>query len=88
MLAAFNSQLGSQTMGPGQVGFDLPGMKPSYGPIPPMKPHTQQIAEAAKDVNTRPYEFTFQQHFDEEGALYFLGSFGKKRLYQNPHTIG
>jgi hypothetical protein len=30
----------------------------------------------------------FQSHFDEEGALFYLGSFGKRRLYQNPHTVG
>lgn len=40
------------------------------------------------EFGQRPYEFVFKQHFDEEGALYFLGSFGKRRLYQNPHTLG
>jgi hypothetical protein len=53
-----------------------------------MKPHTQQLVEVQKEMSIRPTEFIFQQHFDEEGALFFLGSFGKKRLYQNPHTIG
>ena len=51
-------------------------MKPAIGP----KGQT-----ASKDGNSglqqRPYEFVFQSHFDENGALYFLGSFGKKRLY-------
>jgi hypothetical protein len=64
------------------------GMKPSFGPIPPMKPHSQQLVDAQNELTAQPYEFVFQQHFDEEGALFFLGSFGKKRLYQNPHTIG
>ena len=41
-----------------------------------------------QDFNDRPYEFVFQSHFDEEGALFYLGSFGKRRLYQNPHTVG
>lgn len=39
-------------------------------------------------MQSRPYEFVFQHSFDEEGALYYLGSFGKRRLYQNPHILG
>ena len=36
----------------------------------------------------QPTEFLFEYNFDENGALYFLGSFGKKRLWQNPHALG
>ena len=36
----------------------------------------------------QPTEFLFEYNFDEQGALYFLGSFGKKRLWQNPHALG
>ena len=53
-----------------------------------MKTHSEQLVDAQSDFQTRPYEFVFTSHFDEEGALYYLGSFGKKRLYQNPHSVG
>jgi hypothetical protein len=39
-------------------------------------------------LNERPTEFLYEYDFDENGALFFLGSFGKKRLWQNPHQIG
>lgn len=35
----------------------------------------------------RPSEFTFESSFDENGALFFLGSSGKKKIWQNPHAI-
>lgn len=63
-------------------------MKPSAGPIAPMKPHKDQVSDAQDQLQNRPYEFIFQHSFDEEGALYYLGSFGKRRLYQNPHVLG
>ena len=44
-------------------------------------------AQKSKSLMNRPKEFVFQSHFDEEGALYYLGSLGKSRPYQNPHTI-
>ena len=39
-------------------------------------------------IPTRPTEFIYEYDFDENGALFYLGSFGKKRLWQNPHVIG
>jgi len=63
-------------------------MKPATGPIPPMKPYNEQLMDAQSDINKRPTEFTFQQNFDENGALYYLGSFGKRRIWQNPHVVG
>lgn len=57
--------------------------RPSEAPIAP-----QANAPAQGEMPSRPYEFVCRGHFDEEGALYYLGSFGKKRLYQNPHTVG
>ena len=60
-----------------------PLVKPNIGPIAPMTNVPDQTA-----LVNRPNEFVFKSHFDEEGALYYLGSFGKKRLYQNPHTVG
>ena len=35
-----------------------------------------------------PSEFMFEYNFDENGVLYYLGSYGKRRNWQNPHTIG
>lgn len=35
-----------------------------------------------------PTEFFFDHNFDEKGALYYLGSIGRRRLWQNPHTVG
>jgi hypothetical protein len=29
----------------------------------------------------RPTEFIYEYDFDENGALFFLGSFGKKRIW-------
>ena len=33
-------------------------------------------------------EFIYEQDFDENGALFFLGSYGKTRAWQNPHSLG
>ena len=35
-----------------------------------------------------PAEFSFEYNFDENGALYYLGSSGRSRLWQNPHSLG
>ena len=35
-----------------------------------------------------PEEFVYSYDFDDNGALYYLGSSGKTRVWQNPHTIG
>ena len=35
-----------------------------------------------------PTEFVYEHDFDENGALFFLGSFGKRKMWQNPHLIG
>jgi E3 ubiquitin-protein ligase HECTD1 len=43
---------------------------------------------ATSAIPTRPTEFIYEYDFDENGALFYLGSFGKKRLWQNPHVIG
>lgn len=33
-----------------------------------------------------PQEFFYDYNFDENGVLYYLGTFGKRRMWQNPHT--
>ena len=35
-----------------------------------------------------PQDFVFEYNFDENGALYFLGSLGRRRLWMNPHQLG
>ena len=35
-----------------------------------------------------PTDFFFEYNLDENGVLYWLGSGGKRRLWQNPHSIG
>ena len=37
--------------------------------------------EPASTLQERPSEFIYEYEFDENGALYFLGSFGKKRMW-------
>ena len=63
---------------------------PQTGPKPPQKSLAQgaNTIGAPNLVKERPSEFIYEYDFDENGALYFLGSFGKKRLWQNPHQIG
>jgi len=39
------------------------------------------MLEPASSQIERPSEFVFDYDFDENGALYFLGSFGKKRVW-------
>jgi hypothetical protein len=36
---------------------------------------------ATSTVPARPSEFIYEYDFDENGALFYLGSFGKKRLW-------
>lgn len=35
-----------------------------------------------------PNEFFFDYNFDECGVLYYLGTMGKRRNWQNPHALG
>ena len=41
-----------------------------------------------QDMNDNIREFVYRSNFDEEGALFYLGTFGKTKSYQNPHTAG
>ena len=63
---------------------------PQTGPKAPQKnlDKTSFAAGGTGLLNERPTEFLYEHDFDENGALFFLGSFGKKRLWQNPHQIG
>ena len=46
------------------------------------------ISPSSQVYTGPPTEFLFDHNFDEKGALYYLGSFGKQRNWQNPHVIG
>ncbi len=46
------------------------------------------MAGTSNPIQSRPTEFLYEYDFDENGALYYLGSCGKKRVWQNPHVIG
>jgi len=39
-------------------------------------------------IANRHIEFNYQYDFDDNGALYYLGSHGKRKVWQNPHIIG
>lgn len=34
-----------------------------------------------------PSEFNFDYDFDENGVLYYLGTYGRRKNWQNPHLI-
>eukprot|EP00347_Sterkiella_histriomuscorum_P004984 403358342 len=60
---------------------------PQTGPKPPQKNLNQSVI-VGDSLAERPTEFIYEHDFDENGALYFLGSYGKKKMWQNPHLIG
>ena len=35
-----------------------------------------------------PIEFKYEYDFDDNGALYWLGSFGKQKIWRNPYKLG
>lgn len=62
------------------------------GPKAPQKTFERQNSPLNATRNNptldRPSEFVYEYDMDELGALYYLGSFAKKRLWQNPNNIG
>jgi len=42
---------------------------------------------SAPASNFPPSEFSYQYDMDENGLLYFLATQGKRKVWQNPHTI-
>jgi hypothetical protein len=36
----------------------------------------------------RPIDFIYEHDFDTNGVFYFLGTYGHKRPWQNPHALG
>jgi len=39
------------------------------------------MAGTSNPIQSRPTEFLYEYDFDENGALYYLGSCGKKRVW-------
>jgi hypothetical protein len=54
---------------------------PQTGPRAPQKNVNKSMMLESTTQMDRPSEFIFDYDFDENGALYFLGSFGKKRVW-------
>lgn len=72
-------------------------MKTGFATATGARPPQADAQEREQRVSTGPHrayevktpeEFTYHFDFDDQGALYFLGSYGKSRVWQNPHTIG
>ena len=60
-------------------------------PRPPQKtfPGTgESPLRAPAMAPSLPIYFEYQYDFDENGVLFYLGSYGRKRLWQNPHLTG
>ena len=47
--------------------------------------HPRQVSPTRATDIERPSEFNYEYDFDENGALFFLGSHGKRKLFTNPH---
>ena len=60
--------------------------KSSPGPYPPQDPRISQNFYRSQKVNYYPI-FKYTYDFDENGALYYLGTKGKRRQYRNPHEL-
>lgn len=58
--------------------FGVPGQK--------SKRHGPQPSWTQKQPQVSSFDYSFD--FDENGALYYLGTNGGTKIWQNPHTIG
>lgn len=48
---------------------------------------SQMRGSQMSQSNFPPSEFAYQYDMDENGVLYFLATQGKRKVWQNPHTI-
>ncbi len=83
-LGAAFKQLGLAASSQKQPSIDMLSRSlalPQTGPKPPQRNAAQMTATTGALLQERPTEFIYEYDFDENGALYFLGSFGKKRLW-------
>ena len=62
--------------------------KSSPGPYPPQDPRiSQNFFRSQKNATNYNPIFKYTYDFDENGALYYLGTKGKKYQYRNPHEL-
>ena len=62
--------------------------KSSQGPFPPQDPRiSQNFFLSQRVVSSYNPIFKYTYDFDENGALYYLGTKGKKYQYRNPHEL-
>ena len=62
--------------------------KSSQGPFPPQDPRiSQNFFRSQRVVSSYNPIFKYTYDFDENGALYYLGTKGKKYQYRNPHEL-
>ena len=63
-------------------------MKSASNPRPPQDPRISEDFFRYKSVTAKPKPiFKYSYDFDENGALYYLGTKGKRHQYRNPHEI-
>jgi hypothetical protein len=48
----------------------------------------QTAATMAKPKGPKWIDFTYDFDFDERGVLYYLGTYGRKKPWNNPHNLG
>lgn len=58
----------------------------NVGPRPPQNYGRPNKRQPSPEIG-RPSEFRHEYDMDENGALFFLGSAGKRKMWQNPHGI-
>ena len=62
--------------------------KSAPGPYPPQDPRISQNFFRSQKRTTNYYPFfKYTYDFDENGALYYLGTKGRKNQYRNPHEL-
>ena len=62
--------------------------KSAPGPYPPQDPRISQNFFRSQKKTTSYYPiFKYNYDFDENGALYYLGTKGRKYQYRNPHEL-
>ncbi|CDW80143.1 e3 ubiquitin-protein ligase hectd1 [Stylonychia lemnae] len=49
---------------------------------------SERLPGGGQNTNLSLIEFIYDHDFDENGALFYLGTYGLKRPWQNPHALG
>lgn len=56
-------------------------MLPQGGPKPPQKNLNQSAIIGDGRAIERPSQFFYEHDFDENGVLFYLGSYGRKKMW-------